>query len=177
MQEVANPAITFAVDLPDGELPLLICDRRQIAQALTNLLKNATEAVAARTERDVAAATVALRWRWTSPPNCLIVRIIDNGIGLPAEHRDRLTEPYVTTRARGTGLGLAIVKKIVEEHAGTLDLVRRAGWRAPSRGCASTAARCSPILAMRATTPRRCAKQDNLHGARNPRRRRRSRHP
>jgi two-component system nitrogen regulation sensor histidine kinase NtrY len=52
----------------------------------------------------------------------LVISVTDNGVGLPLEQRDRLTEPYVTTRARGTGLGLAIVKKIVEEHGGTLEL-------------------------------------------------------
>ena len=120
MQEVANPAIRFTVDVPDA-VSMLVCDRQQIAQALTNLLKNATEAVAARTERDhVADGRVDLAL--TVDPERFVLRIIDNGIGLPIEHRDRLTEPYVTTRVRGTGLGLAIVKKIVEEHAGSLDL-------------------------------------------------------
>jgi two-component system nitrogen regulation sensor histidine kinase NtrY len=46
----------------------------------------------------------------------------DNGVGLPAKDRDRLTEPYVTTREKGTGLGLAIVKRILEDHGGDLEL-------------------------------------------------------
>ena len=54
------------------------------------------------------------------------LRIADNGIGLPPEHRHRLTEPYVTTRAKGTGLGLAIVRKIVEDHGGEIALADRA---------------------------------------------------
>ena len=125
MQEVANPTIAFTLDVPEV-VPLLICDRRQIAQALTNVIKNATEAVAARTERDgIADGRIALGIAIT--PQRVVLSIADNGIGLPAEHRDRLTEPYVTTRARGTGLGLAIVKKIVEEHAGTLDLTDAPG--------------------------------------------------
>ncbi len=133
MQEVANPAIEFTLDLPD-DVPLLVCDRRQIAQALTNLLKNATEAVAARTERDRLtdghiALAVAVH------PDRLLLSVTDNGIGLPAEHRERLTEPYVTTRARGTGLGLAIVKKVVEEHAGTLDLGDAPGGGTVARLC------------------------------------------
>jgi len=133
MQEVANPGITFVADLPD-DVPLLVCDRRQIAQALTNLIKNAAEAVAARTERDGTGdgrITLAV----ADEPGRLVIRITDNGIGLPAEHRDRLTEPYVTTRARGTGLGLAIVKKIVEEHAGTLDLTDAPGGGTTARLC------------------------------------------
>ncbi len=135
MQEVANPAIAFTLDVPDA-MPLLVCDRRQIAQALTNLLKNATEAVAARTERDAAEGRGGegrdgdgrsggdgrITLGIVVDDARVTLRITDNGIGLPTENRDRLTEPYVTTRARGTGLGLAIVKKIVEEHGGTLDL-------------------------------------------------------
>ncbi len=119
MQEVANPAIAFTLDAP-ATLPAIVCDRRQITQALTNLLKNAAEAVTTRTERSGASdGAVALA---IEAGDRLVVRITDNGIGLPADNRDRLTEPYVTTRARGTGLGLAIVKKIVEEHDGQLDL-------------------------------------------------------
>ena len=61
----------------------------------------------------------------------------DNGVGLPAKDRDRLTEPYVTTREKGTGLGLAIVKRILEDHGGELELAdaaRRARARWPSCG-------------------------------------------
>ena len=133
MQEVANPAISFTLVTPDA-VPLLVCDRRQIAQALTNLLKNAAEAVAARTERDHAEdgrVTLAIE----VDTERLVLRVADNGIGLPTEHRDRLTEPYVTTRARGTGLGLAIVKKIVEEHEGVLDLNDGPGGGTVARVC------------------------------------------
>lgn len=125
LQEVAHPNIRFTLDAPET-LPLLVCDRRQIAQALTNLLKNATEAIAARQERENAAGEECGEGRVTLTvevrPEQLGIIVTDNGVGLPAELRDRLTEPYVTTRARGTGLGLAIVEKIVEEHQGTLDL-------------------------------------------------------
>ncbi|QYE34215.1 HAMP domain-containing protein [Polymorphobacter sp. PAMC 29334] len=133
MQEVANPAIAFEIEVPDA-VPLLVCDRRQIAQALTNLLKNATEAVAARTDRDGTndgRIILAIEVDATK----LLLRVTDNGIGLPIEQRDRLTEPYVTTRARGTGLGLAIVKKIVEEHEGVLDLGDAAGGGTVARLC------------------------------------------
>ena len=50
------------------------------------------------------------------------VDVMDNGKGLPRENRQRLLEPYMTTREKGTGLGLAIVKKIVEDHGGRLEL-------------------------------------------------------
>ncbi len=133
MQEVANPAIQFTIDLPDA-VPLFVCDRRQIAQALTNLLKNATEAVAARTERD-GTADGRIDLGIATDAERMVLRITDNGVGLPVEHRDRLTEPYVTTRARGTGLGLAIVKKIVEEHGGTLELGDAPGGGTVARLC------------------------------------------
>ncbi len=124
MQEVAHPAIRFELDAPETP-PLLVCDRRQIAQALTNLLKNAAEAVAARQEKEPIDGCVRLSMDVGT--DTLSISVTDNGIGLPSDLRDRLTEPYVTTRARGTGLGLAIVKKIVEEHAGTLDLTDAPG--------------------------------------------------
>jgi two-component system, NtrC family, nitrogen regulation sensor histidine kinase NtrY len=122
LHEVGFPAIAFTLEIPEM-LPLLVCDRRQIAQALTNLLKNAAEAVEARLMRDGAGAIPgAITLVVTVARERLVIAVTDNGIGLPAENRERLTEPYVTTRARGTGLGLAIVKKIVEEHGGTLEL-------------------------------------------------------
>jgi two-component system nitrogen regulation sensor histidine kinase NtrY len=116
LQEVAHPGIRFVLEMPETP-PLLVCDRRQLSQALTNLLKNAAEAVAAK-----GAADGEVRLTVDMFGDRLAVAVVDNGVGLPADKRDRLTEPYVTTRARGTGLGLAIVKKIVEEHRGELDL-------------------------------------------------------
>ena len=117
LQEVAYPDIRFGLVLP-AQLPDLVCDRRQISQALINLLKNAAEAIAAKGEDATGLISLTIEASDTR----IVVKVIDNGCGLPAEGRDRITEPYVTTRVRGTGLGLAIVKKIVEEHGGTLDL-------------------------------------------------------
>ena len=97
------------------------CDGRLISQALTNLLKNSCESIAARNaEQDDGQGRVVLTVSATG--DRLELSVEDNGIGLPAEHRHRLTEPYVTTRARGTGLGLAIVRKVVEDHGGELFL-------------------------------------------------------
>lgn len=97
-------------------------DERMIGQALTNILKNAGEAVGAR-----RVSQPELKGRITATLVCagdeLCVTIEDNGVGLPAKDRDRLTEPYVTTREKGTGLGLAIVKRIMEDHGGSLALV------------------------------------------------------
>ena len=113
LHEVAHPAIRFALHAPEPPSHL-VCDRRLIGQALTNLVKNAVEAIEAKGAGggEVAIAIHEAGARTT-------VTIEDSGVGLPAD-RDRIVEPYVTTRARGTGLGLAIVKKIVEEHAGVM---------------------------------------------------------
>ncbi len=123
LQEVSHSAIHFELDVPEG-LPEMVCDRRQISQAIVNLLKNAAEAVSARQEQDGGSGEVRLSIR-TKNDARLIMTIEDDGPGLPPNLRERLTEPYVTTRARGTGLGLAIVKKIVEEHDGLLSLSDR----------------------------------------------------
>jgi two-component system nitrogen regulation sensor histidine kinase NtrY len=124
LQEMAFPDVAFAVN-GAAEAPL-VCDRQQLTRALTNIIKNAGESVLARIERDAASGAPATKGSIVitiaDSRDAATVTVIDNGIGLPAESRDRLTEPYVTTRARGTGLGLAIVRKIIEDHGGTLTL-------------------------------------------------------
>jgi len=120
LHEVAHPAIRFSLDAPD--VAPLLCDRRQIGQALTNIVKNAVEAIEARGEGLAGEVIVTL----TTGERETVVAIADDGIGLPLE-RDRIVEPYMTTRARGTGLGLAIVKKIIEEHCGTIAFADRPG--------------------------------------------------
>ncbi len=118
LQEVARPDIDFAF-ASDPEIGVIACDRHQFGQAMTNVLKNAVEAIEARHKTADAdyrgRVTVALR----NKDEDVIVTISDNGIGLPQD-RERITEPYVTTRDKGTGLGLAIVNKIVEEHGGEM---------------------------------------------------------
>ena len=120
LQRVANPAITFSTDLP--KTPIWFeGDGRLVAQALTNVLKNAGEAIAARIARgDDEPGRIAIALAANGAH--FAYRITDNGIGLPPEHRHRLTEPYITTRAKGTGLGLAIVRKIMEDHGGEIIL-------------------------------------------------------
>jgi two-component system nitrogen regulation sensor histidine kinase NtrY len=113
LHEIAHPAISFTIDNQLDD-PTLVCDRRQLGQAFTNIVKNAVEAVEAREGVEGRIAMTV-----EGDEKLVTLRLADNGIGLPAA-RDRLFEPYVTTRARGTGLGLAIVKKIVEEHFGTI---------------------------------------------------------
>jgi len=104
------------------------CDGRQIAQALTNLLKNAAEAIDARV-LPVSGNLLhgEIKLRLTETRERITLAVEDNGKGLPVEERHNLTEPYVTTRSKGTGLGLAIVKKIMEDHHGELILADRPG--------------------------------------------------
>jgi len=126
LHEVAHPQVKFVLDPPSGNFPL-VCDRRQLAQALTNVVKNGVEAIEsrrARGEHHFSGDRVELRLH--NEGDQLVIDITDTGIGLP-EDRERLTEPYMTTRVRGTGLGLAIVKKIVEEHCGDIAFLDRQG--------------------------------------------------
>ena len=125
LQRVAQPQITFALLTPDTPLTVE-CDGRLVSQAMTNVLKNATEAVRARfgTEGEEGQLREGgrIEIRLVEDAARVSIEVIDNGIGLPTEDRNRLTEPYVTKRAKGTGLGLAIVKKIMEDHKGVLSL-------------------------------------------------------
>ena len=126
LHEVAHPEIKFALDPAEGDIPM-VCDRRQLGQALTNVVKNGVEAIEsrrARGEHHLGGDRVELRIRREGEQ--LVIDITDTGVGLP-EDRERLTEPYMTTRVRGTGLGLAIVKKIVEEHCGEIAFLDRQG--------------------------------------------------
>ena len=120
LQRVAHPEITFAVEGPKEPI-YFEGDGRLINQALTNVLKNAGEGIAARHAKgDEAPGRIAVTLARGGAT--FAFKVSDNGIGLPAEHRHRLTEPYVTTRAKGTGLGLAIVRKIMEDHGGEIAL-------------------------------------------------------
>jgi two-component system nitrogen regulation sensor histidine kinase NtrY len=121
LQESAQPGVRFVCDLPD--LPVMAeIDTTLMSQALTNLLKNAGEAIETRTrELGPDGWRPEIRIGLLAAPGLAEVTICDNGIGLP-EDRARLFEPYVTLRAGGTGLGLPIVRKIIEEHGGTLAL-------------------------------------------------------
>jgi two-component system nitrogen regulation sensor histidine kinase NtrY len=119
-QRVATPEIQVDCEAPDRPVPL-VCDRGLVAQALLNVLKNAGEAVQARVASDPQPPGRILA-RLQVHDGSVVVEVEDNGMGLPAKDRERLTEPYVTTREKGTGLGLAIVKRILEEHGGEFAL-------------------------------------------------------
>ncbi len=122
LQESGQPDVQFSTELADGEIAAEL-DATMIGQALTNLIKNAGEAIETYVE------TLPEGYLYSGKIHVSLMRddemveicISDNGIGLP-EDRGRLFEPYVTTRDKGTGLGLPIVKKIIEEHGGTLSL-------------------------------------------------------
>jgi two-component system nitrogen regulation sensor histidine kinase NtrY len=119
LQEVAHSGIAFSVSstgLLDREVR---CDRHQFGQAMTNVLKNAVEAVEARAGEMDGAYAGEIAVTIADAGEAIAVTIEDNGVGLPAD-RERITEPYVTTREKGTGLGLAIVNKIVDEHGGDM---------------------------------------------------------
>jgi two-component system nitrogen regulation sensor histidine kinase NtrY len=122
-QRVASPDIDVELVEPVPEVRLL-ADERMLTQALTNILKNAAEAVTARltAKPPKTKERGRIRARLISDDSGVAFEVEDNGVGLPARDRDRLTEPYVTTREKGTGLGLAIVKRILEDHGGELEL-------------------------------------------------------
>ena len=126
LQEVAHSGIAFSVassELIDREVR---CDRHQFGQAMTNVLKNAVEAIEARAgeAKGTYAGEIAVAMR--DAGESIAITIEDNGIGLPAD-RERITEPYMTTREKGTGLGLAIVNKIVDEHGGDMSFASTPG--------------------------------------------------
>jgi two-component system nitrogen regulation sensor histidine kinase NtrY len=114
LHEVAHPDIRFAFDA-QGDVGELVCDRRQMGQALTNIVKNAVEAIETKPPPEDGGSRGHIGMTVARDGDGLVIVVRDDGIGLPPE-RERMLEPYVTTRAKGTGLGLAIVKKIVEEH-------------------------------------------------------------
>jgi len=122
--EIARPDIGFSMDAPDAPMGL-VCDRHLMSQAITNVVKNAVEAIDEKQLRDKSEIAESGQLGKISvaidvTDIFLRIRVSDTGIGLPAD-RDRIAEPYMTTRPSGTGLGLAIVKKIIDDHLGEID--------------------------------------------------------
>jgi two-component system, NtrC family, nitrogen regulation sensor histidine kinase NtrY len=129
LQRTAHPEIAFETHFPDHPVAVN-CDAGLVGQAVLNIVKNAIESIEARVAENKAAreprpAAGAIAVTVADVGAQLVVAVEDNGKGLPQQGRERLTEPYVTTRAKGTGLGLAIVKKIMEDHQGELALEDR----------------------------------------------------
>jgi two-component system nitrogen regulation sensor histidine kinase NtrY len=127
LQRNGNPDIRYTANLPTHPVTLN-CDRRQVAQVLTNILKNSAEAIEGRDDTaNMPLPQGEISLSLIEDGAGLRIVVEDNGRGLPKEGRERLTEPYMTTRSKGTGLGLAIVKKIMEDHGGFLSLQDREG--------------------------------------------------
>jgi two-component system, NtrC family, nitrogen regulation sensor histidine kinase NtrY len=131
LMKVAHPEIDIETDIKQDPLRAQF-DRRLISQALTNIIKNATEAIEAVPSEELGKGRINVIA--SSEGDDVLIDVIDNGIGLPKVARQRLLEPYVTTRAKGTGLGLAIVGRVLEDHGGRLELKDASDFRAGQRG-------------------------------------------
>jgi two-component system nitrogen regulation sensor histidine kinase NtrY len=129
---VAHPSVTFSDNLPDWPVIARI-DRRLIGQAVQNVIKNATEAIAGTTQPDGETPAISI-YLTMGEDSVVQIDIIDNGKGFPVENRQRLLEPYMTDREGGTGLGLAIVAKILEDHGGGIQLLDSPAVAAGGRG-------------------------------------------
>lgn len=122
LQRQAHSDVRYEVVKPQEPLTVE-CDGRQLTQAITNLLQNAADAIDGRIAEDgknLPPGNIVVEL--SVEDDRALISVQDNGRGLPEAGRERLTEPYVTTRAKGTGLGLAIVKKIMEDHGGSLEM-------------------------------------------------------
>jgi len=131
LMRVGNADIDIDVQIAEDPMSARF-DRRLISQGLTNIIKNATEAIAAVPPNELGRGRIQVSA--AREGGDVVIDVIDNGIGLPTENRSRLLEPYVTTREKGTGLGLAIVGKILEEHGGGIELHDAAERNPGARG-------------------------------------------
>jgi two-component system, NtrC family, nitrogen regulation sensor histidine kinase NtrY len=135
LMKVAHPELDIEADIKQDPLHAQF-DRRLISQALTNIIKNATEAIEQVPPEELGKDNgkgridvIAQREN-----DDILIDVIDNGIGLPKVARARLLEPYVTTREKGTGLGLAIVGRVLEDHGGRIELKDASDFRPGQRG-------------------------------------------
>jgi two-component system nitrogen regulation sensor histidine kinase NtrY len=131
LMKVAHPEIDIETDIKTDPLRAQF-DRRLISQALTNIIKNATEAIEVVPPEELGKGRIDVVAAQEGKD--VLIDVIDNGIGLPKVARQRLLEPYVTTRAKGTGLGLAIVGRVLEDHGGRLELKDASDFRPGQRG-------------------------------------------
>jgi two-component system nitrogen regulation sensor histidine kinase NtrY len=131
LMRVGNADIDIGAEIAEDPMPARF-DRRLISQGLTNIIKNATEAIAAVPPAELGRGRIHVSA--AREGNDIVIDVVDNGVGLPKEGRSRLLEPYVTTRDKGTGLGLAIVGKILEEHGGRIELHDAAEKTPAARG-------------------------------------------
>jgi two-component system nitrogen regulation sensor histidine kinase NtrY len=131
LMRVGHPEIDIEAEIKQDPMRAQF-DRRLISQALTNIIKNATEAIEAVPAEELGKGRIdVIAGR---DGDDIVIDVIDNGVGLPKVSRARLLEPYVTTREKGTGLGLAIVGRVLEDHGGRIELHDAADIRPGSRG-------------------------------------------
>jgi two-component system nitrogen regulation sensor histidine kinase NtrY len=131
LMRVGHPDIEIAAEIKEEPM-LAQFDRRLISQALTNIIKNATEAIEAVPPEELGKGRIDVIAARENDD--IVIDVVDNGIGLPKVSRARLLEPYVTTREKGTGLGLAIVGRVLEDHGGRIELNDAADIRPGQRG-------------------------------------------
>jgi two-component system, NtrC family, nitrogen regulation sensor histidine kinase NtrY len=131
LMKVAHPEIDIEAEFKEDPLRAQF-DRRLISQAVTNIVKNATEAIEQVPLEDLGKGRIDVMV--SREGEDVLIDVVDNGIGLPKVARSRLLEPYVTTRAKGTGLGLAIVGRVLEDHGGRIELKDAADFREGQRG-------------------------------------------
>jgi two-component system nitrogen regulation sensor histidine kinase NtrY len=131
LMRVGHPDIDIEAEIKQEPLRARF-DRRLISQALTNIIKNASEAIEAVPAEQLGKGRIdVIAGREDED---IVIDVIDNGVGLPKVARARLLEPYVTTREKGTGLGLAIVGRVLEDHGGRIELNDAASLRPGARG-------------------------------------------
>ncbi len=171
--QVSEPDIDIKVVVPKDQV-VGYFDRRLINQAVTNLVKNASEAIETAKEADcenpddpdakeAANLKGEILTKLTVKDGNIIIDVIDNGCGLPKNNRNRLTEPYMTTRAKGTGLGLAIVQRITEQHGGSLRLADAPKTKTRPRG-----ARVSLVIPIKTPTDQLNGRANNNAAANDP---------
>jgi two-component system nitrogen regulation sensor histidine kinase NtrY len=131
LMKVAHPDLDIEADIKQDPMRAQF-DRRLISQALTNIIKNATEAIEQVPPEELGKGRIDVIAQCENDD--VVIDVIDNGIGLPKVARARLLEPYVTTRAKGTGLGLAIVGRVLEDHGGRIELKDASDFRPGQRG-------------------------------------------
>src|SRR3954466_8070405 len=131
LMRVGHPDIHIEADIKEEPMRAQF-DRRLISQALTNIIKNATEAIEAVPPGELGKGRIEVIA--AREHEDIVIDVVDNGIGLPKLSRARLLEPYVTTREKGTGLGLAIVGRVLEDHGGRIELNDAADMRPGQRG-------------------------------------------
>jgi two-component system, NtrC family, nitrogen regulation sensor histidine kinase NtrY len=131
LMRVGHPEVEIEAEIKEEPLQANF-DRRLISQALTNIIKNATEAIEAVPVEELGRGRIDVTAGRENDD--IVIDVVDNGVGLPKVSRARLLEPYVTTREKGTGLGLAIVGRVLQDHGGRIELHDASEMRPGARG-------------------------------------------